>query len=129
MESIIGKNALETITSLTNIPIITGARVTTKSIVADINPSGKDATWVEINYTTKFKDQEKNKVRLLQKNISGVVGKGQVFTPLSNFFSQEVHENVVKTCPSPSGTRMIVLKSNPVGSGNGDKKDKEYIVE
>ncbi|KAG4103498.1 alpha/beta-hydrolase [Neocallimastix lanati (nom. inval.)] len=141
MESIVGKNAIETITSLTNFPLITGASLTSKPFnltccgsSGNNNDTGNHLCTtdklVEITVTTKFKDQEKNKVRHLKKNILGCVnGKEGVFKPLSNFFIQEICEGVVDTRSSPSGEKSVVLKSLSCG-GSGDNKDKkEYIIE
>jgi len=138
MESIVGKNAIETITSLTDFPLITGATLTSKPFdltCCSSSGNNKDTgnnlsttnKLVEITVTTKFKDQKKNKVRHLKKNILGCVdGKEGVFKPLSNFFTQEISEGVVDTRSSPSGEKSVVLKSL---SSSDNKDKKEYIIE
>jgi len=120
MENIVGKNALETIISLTSIPMVNSATLSTNTI----NVGGTPMPMVDITYVTKWKDQVKNKVRTFRKSVTGMMN-GKDFVPCSSLFSQELNENVVKMCPSPSGTKIVVLKS--ITNPNNNKK--EYRIE
>jgi len=119
MENIIGKNAIETIISLTSIPMIDSASLSTNTV----NVNGTPMTTLDITYITKCKDQVKNKVRTFKKNVSGLMN-GKDFVPVSSLFSEELNESIVETCPSPSGTKTVVLRSLTT---NDNKK--EYIIE
>ncbi|ORX62515.1 hypothetical protein BCR32DRAFT_287951 [Anaeromyces robustus] len=137
MKNFIGKDELETITTLTSIPKVVSANLTTrnKSITyGNGNGNTTSLEVVDINYITTIKDQVKNKVRSYKKSISGIIdinnnenenklGHSPNFLPISSLFTQELNETIVKSCPSPSGEKLIVL----LCIGQGDKK--EYIIE
>jgi len=128
MKNFIGKNELETIATLTSIPKVISANL---AINKSIPYGNSSLEIVDINYTTSIKDQVRNTIRTFKKSISGIIdennenklGHSPNFIPLSSLFTQEINETIVKSCPSPSGEKLIVLRC----VGQGDKK--EYIIE